>query len=152
MSGTLRWSRGAEQTGSASYQVDLGAPDDRKLILRFALNGEPREYTIRMEAKPMRYGGFRYYLICPRSGRRCEVLALVGGQPACRQYHRLVYASQSDDVFGRYHRTIDRLEKRLAKRPRGENRRRLRERLSETTWALDDHFAAEAMRRFGMLW
>lgn len=150
-SGTLRWTRRGEPSGSMGYTVVMD-PEDRRLILSYSTNGEARTVTVQIEAVPMRFGGFRYYALCPRTLRRCEVLPVVGGVVACRQAHRLTYASQSMDLIGRLRERMDRCEKRLREKPR---RGRNRERLTQAWMDAEDDFTAlfdaRVMTRFAHL-
>lgn len=149
--GTLRWTRRGEPSGSMGYTVVM-EPDDRRLILAYSTNGEARTVTVQLEAVPMRFGGFRYYALCPRTLRRCQVLPVVGGVVACRQAHRLTYASQSMDRLGRARERMDRCEKRLREKPRrGRNRVMLTGRWIKAAEDFENRFASEAMRRFGHL-
>lgn len=146
--GTLRWSRNGTETGSVGYVVTL-LPDDRHLAITFSHEGENHRHVIPLEAVPMRFGGFRYYAFCPRWGRRCEVLPIIGGVIACRQFHRLAYASQSMDRLGRLREKAERCEMQLRKRPRrGANRRRLVDAWVEAQQAFEELIAAEGLRRF----
>lgn len=150
-SGTLRWTRRGEPSGSMGYTVVMD-DEDRRLILSYATNGEARTVTIRLEAIPMRFGGFRYYALCPRTFRRCQVLPVVGGVVACRQSHRLTYASQSMDRLGRVRERMERCEKRLHEKPRrGRNRKRLTQAWITASEEFSALFDSEAMRRFGRL-
>ena len=72
---------------------------------------DPRVQEIQLESRPMRYGGRRYYFLCPKHGRRCEVLPMVGGVFASRQAGRLTYQSQSADQVDRMRDRAHRLEK-----------------------------------------
>lgn len=100
----------------------------------------------------MRFGGRRIYARCPVSGRRWEVLPIVGGVVACRQVHRLAYASQSLDRFGRLRERAERCERRLRqRRRRGENRKRLVDAWLTADAEFERLFDAEALRRFGCL-
>lgn len=149
--GTLRWSIQGRETGSVGYVVIL-TPDDRHLAITFSHEGENHRHVVRLEAVPMRFGGFRYYALCPRWGQRCEVLPIIGGVIACRKFHRLAYASQSMDRLGRLREKAERCEKQLRKRPRrGANRRRLVAAWVNADEAFGDLMDAEALRRFGHL-
>jgi hypothetical protein len=108
---------------------------------------------IQLESRPMRYGGRRYYFLCPKHGRRCEVLPMVGGVFASRQAGRLTYQSQSADQIDRMRDRAHKLEKRLwpdkgKPRPRGRNRERLFEAWSQADSAFENMFAATIMRRW----
>jgi hypothetical protein len=102
-SGVQRWTRVAtgEESGSVGVTVNLADPDAGFVVVRFNLNGDPRVQEIQLESRPMRYGGRRYYFICPKHGRRCKVLPMVGGVFASRQAGRLTYQSQSADQIDR---------------------------------------------------
>jgi hypothetical protein len=127
-------------------------PEDRRLILSYSTGGEARTVTVQLVAVPMRFGGFRYYALCPRTLRRCQVLPVVGGVVACRQAHRLAYASQSMDRLDRLRERVDRYEKRLHEKPRrGRNRVMLTGKWITASEDFSNLFDAEAMRRFGCL-
>lgn len=159
-SGAQRWTWEAtgEETGSVSVSVNLTDPEAGLALVRFTLNGDPRSQEIRIESRPMRYGGRRFYFVCPRTLRRCEVLPMVGGVFASRQAHRLTYHSQSLTALDRLRDRSWKLEKRLwpdkgsrRPRPRGKNRQRLLAAWERADMAFEDMFAAEATRRFGHL-
>lgn len=159
-SGVQRWTWvGTDQeTGSVSVTVNLADPDAGFAVVRFALNGDPRVQEIRIESRPMRYGGRRFYFVCPRTYRRCEVLPMLGGVFASRQAHRLTYQSQSADRLGRMRDKAWALEKRLwpekgkgKPRPRGRNRQRLLDAWERADAAFESMFAIETVRRFGMM-
>ncbi len=157
-SGIQRWTRVAtgEESGSVRVSVNLSDPASGSLTVRFNLNGEPKVQTIDLVGVPMRYGGRRYYFICPRHGRRCEVLPSVGGVFASRQAQRLTYQSQSADQIDRMRDRAHRLEKRLwpdkgKPRPRGRNRERLLDAWERADTAFESMFAATITRRWGHL-
>jgi hypothetical protein len=156
LAGTWSWSRGGEKSGAIAFRIDLSNPDDGHADLSFSVGDEPRQQRIVIEAVACRYGGRRFYFICPRTGRRCEMLCCVGGVFASRQFHRLSYASQSEDPLGRLHRARAKAEARALgqdgkPRPRGANRERVFEQWCAYEEAADALFASEAMRRFGRL-
>ena len=157
-SGVQRWTRTAtgEETGSVSVTVNLADPDAGFVVVRFSLNGDPRVQEIQLASFPMRYGGRRYYFLCPKHGRRCEVMPLVGGVFASRQAQRLTYQSQSADQIDRMRDRAHRLEKRLwpdkgKPRPRGRNRERLLDAWERADTAFESMFAATITRRWGHL-
>jgi hypothetical protein len=147
--GSLRWSRHGEETGSVGYTVDLTSPDSRQFVVSFTYRGEAKRTVIALEAVPMRFGGHRLYARCPLSGRRCEVLPIVGGVIACRQVHRLAYASQSLDRLGRLREKAERCEAKVRrKRRRGHNRERLVSLWIESQALFESALEFEAARRF----
>ena len=157
-SGVQRWHRTAtgKEIGSVSVTVDLIDPDNGLVVVRFNLNGDPGVEEIRLTSRVMRYGGRRYYFICPKHGRRCEVMPLVGGVFASRQAQRLTYQSQSADQIDRVRDRAHRLKKRLwppkgRPRPRGRNRQRLLDAWERAETAFESMMATTIMRRWGHL-
>lgn len=149
--GVMRWRRGGEEAGSMGYSVRLDG-EDRRLILSYSYGGDHRTVTVTLEAVPMPYGGVRHFARCPVSGRRCLVLPVVAGVVACRQAHRLSYATQSLDQLGRLRERAERFEARLhAKKRRGANKARLLDAWIEADVAFEEAFAAETLRRFAMV-
>jgi hypothetical protein len=154
--GPVSWSRRGEEAGSVGVTVNLGNPNAGFVLINFALNGEPRTQNIPLSSEPMRYGGRRYYFLCPKAGRRCEVMPLVGGVFASRQAQRLTYQSQSSTEIDRMQDRARRLEKRLwpdkgGPVPRGRNRERLLEAWENADTAFENMFAATVLRRWGAL-
>lgn len=157
VSGSWSWTQNGQPSGSVNVCVDLRHPDRAHMLLTFRFRDEPREQYVRIEAVPCRYGGSRYYFICPRTHDRCEVLCSVGGVFASRQAQRLSYHSQSEDQLGRLHRARAKAEARLhpkdgRRKPRGKNRERLVERWIDLENAAEDLFESEIIRRFGPMW
>jgi hypothetical protein len=149
--GTLSWTRRGESSGSIGYTVVMDG-EDRRLVLSYSTGGEARTVTVQLVAVPMRFGGFRYYARCPRTGRRCLVLPVVGGVIACRQAHRLTYASQSMDRLDRTRELMERYEKRLNEKPRrGWNRVKLTRKWIRASEDFERLCASEVKRRFGHL-
>ena len=139
-----------------SVSVNLSDPVSGSVTVRFNLNSEPKVQTIDLVSVPMPYGGRRYYFVCPKHGRRCEVLPSVGGVFASRQALRLTYQSQSSDRVDRLRDRARKLEKRIwpdkgKPRPRGRNRERLVEAWIGADREFEDSFAATVMRRWGHL-
>jgi hypothetical protein len=143
-----------EESGSVGVTVNLENPEFGLVTVRFLLNGEPRVQEISLESRRMRYGGWRYYFLCPHDQRRCEVMPMIGGVFASRQVHRVTYQSQSNDQVSRLREKASKLEKRLwAKdgkpKPRGARRERLIQAWDQTDSEFEARFAIEKLRRFG---
>jgi hypothetical protein len=156
-SGVQRWSRVAtgEETGSVSVCMDLIKLEGGQLTVDFKCNGERKTQIIQLERVPMRFGGWRFYFLCPLSGCRCEVLPFAKGIFASRRALRFAYQSQSEDRLGRLRDKARRLERQLwpkngKGRPRGRRRRELVEAWAAADQAFDGAFARMAMSRFGM--
>ena len=153
-SGLWSWSRGGERTASIGFTIDLTDPADGRAELDYSVDGERRFRTVAIEAAPCRYGGQRFYFLCPRSGRQCELLCGVGGEFASRQHHRLTYFSNSETPLDRLNRAKGKAEARALgtdgnPRPRGRNRDRLFDRLADLEDAWIATFGAEIKRRYG---
>lgn len=152
VSGPLSWSSGS----SVHATVNLSEREHGCLVVRFTRDGQHHVQQIDITSSPMRFGGRRFYFVCPRRGGRCEVLAMVGGVFASRQAHRLAYASQSEGQLDRLRETAEKLAKRLwpadpRRAPRGRNRERLMARWREADEAFEALFAEQVLRRFGRL-
>lgn len=88
----------------------LVLPDGRVLINLFGCRVFEAGITITRQG----HGGLHRWFACPDCGRRCRGLYLRGGRLACRQCHRLVYASQLESHGSRKLRKGLHLEWRLA--------------------------------------
>lgn len=156
-SGVWSWSRDGEPSASVHLAVDLTDPESGRVDLAFTYQGESRRQTVELVASPCRYGGRRFYFLCPNTGRRCEVLCSFQGHFASRQYHRLAYDSQSEDIWGRMLRARNKVEGRLEGRdnrppPRGANRERLLNRWCDLEEGLDQRlaiFTGHLMAKYG---
>ena len=153
-SGTISWTYGHTPTGSISFTIDLRDPYERHAILRFSVDGEPRTQKAWIDAVACRYGGLRFYFLCPRINQRCEVLCGVGGVFACRDYHRLNYQTQCADRLTRLSMARQKAEARAIGLngypvPRGANATRLREKWIELEEAADSQLALEFYRLWG---
>ena len=75
----------------------------------------PWDQRVQLEAAPCRFGGVRWWWVCPATGRRAAKLYLpIGGHRfLSRQAYGLVYASQREDLIARAHRRAARLHSLL---------------------------------------
>ncbi len=119
--GSMRWTRGGEEAGSISFMVSV---QDWTGEIRFqytqtqSYSGEKEslDYPVRLTAIPCRYGGKRWWFICPliKNGYTCNQrvlkLYLGGGKYfGCRHCYNLTYEScQEHDA------RVDRLAKNPA--------------------------------------
>lgn len=94
--------------GTARLQFDIAQPSHRT---------GPQDQSVRMETTPCRFGGVRWWWVCPATGRRCAVLYLPNGGDLFLSRgpgaYRLAYASQNEDPMGRSHGRLRRLHRRL---------------------------------------
>jgi hypothetical protein len=79
----------------------------------------PQHYSVPLVSTPCRFGGRRWWVICPATGRRVVNLCLPNGgrRFLSRAAYRLPYQSQRETVTGRAWRTIRKLERRLGNAP-----------------------------------
>jgi hypothetical protein len=150
----LRWSRCGEEIASAWVSVNVLNMISGTLRISYGGLVPAFVQTVQIVSQPCRFGGHRFYFLCPATGARVEVLALVDGRFVSRQAARLTYASQSETKLHRLYRARAKAEAKACgddghPRPRGRNR----ERLSERSWALEmaaeDLLEHECLRRFG---
>lgn len=152
----LWWTRGGERAGSITLTVNLTSLDDAHAKLTYTADGEPKAQVVQLVAVPCRFGGHRFFWLCPVTWRRCTVLAYAAGRFASRQAQRLTYATQSADALDRLRHARDKAEARACgndghPRPRGGNRERLLERWIELSTAREELFDATLNRRWGHL-
>lgn len=84
------WWRDGERVASIAIKAEAHA-----IRLTYKANGEPQDYSVRLERTPCHYGGNRVWFICPAVGCHRRVAKLYGGAIfACRHCHRLNYACQ----------------------------------------------------------
>ena len=153
----VHWTRGGERAGSITVTVDLTCLDDAHAVLTYTADGKPTVQRVPIVAEPCRFGGHRFYWLCPvMTWRRCTVLAYGAGRFASRQAQRLTYATQSADALDRLRRARDKAEARACgegghPRPRGANRERLLQRWIELDAAWEHLFGTTIARRWGHL-
>ena len=126
------------------------------MCLTYGHAGEAVSQTVDIVAHPCRYGGHRFYFLCPMTSARVEVLAFSGGRFVSLKAARLAYQCQSETRLDRLYRARRKAEARaLGKaghpRPRGRNRERLVNRWNDVEAAAADLFVEESIRRFGLL-
>lgn len=133
---TICWSTGDYERPAARLRIDLSDPACCTIIISASMIDHVVTQRIHVEAVPSGFGGIRYYLLCPRSGRRCEALYYADGMFASRQSHRLTYASQNMTDLTRARRRVILLREKLngakgRSRPKGHKRAVLIARLEE---------------------
>jgi hypothetical protein len=135
----------ARATGEAlhlGYVAVFTDPANPHLHLIFRASGKQQEQVISLDATTPRYGGIRYWFLCPVTGERTRCLYLTRDADAfaSRAVHGLSYRSQSESAFWRSVRQAQKIRTQLGgdpsiysafpTRPRGMHRRRYK-RLSE---------------------
>jgi hypothetical protein len=119
-SGTLHWTRGGERFASIGHRYDLADPEHASLTLMYtwtAHGGKPQqvEQRIALVSTFPNYGGRRWWMICPFTGRRVGKLHLPpgGGKFASRKAWRLSYKSQRVAKRDRPFEKLFRLQRKL---------------------------------------
>ena len=75
--GSWQWSRDGERIASIGYSATLGESDgELRLSYRDGKGSDARdvECVVRLSSVPLNYGGRRWYMHCPLTGRRALVL------------------------------------------------------------------------------
>lgn len=146
--GAWAWTNSeGERTASIGYRAWDGAVN-----LDYAIDGRAAGQRITLDTTACTYGGTRPWFVCPVRGERVAVLYLRAGRFACRHCQRIVYASQSGDIYDRTWRMQAKAEAKLGPnwaRPKGMHAT-TRERLLSIIWdceeqrevALSVHFAS----------
>lgn len=158
--GVQHWSRNGERIASISYSFDMTKPESAWLKLSYRVTpagGEPRnvEQHIRLSYTSPHYGGRRWWMHCPSTGRRIAKLHLPpgGGMFASRESWRLAYRSQRAAHRDRPFEKLFRLQRKLDSdegweadpyRPKGMWRRTF-DRHMERYWELDAECSFEMM-------
>lgn len=104
--GTLRWTRNGNVTGTCGYYVQI---DERDAFIRFSYeyNGEHRYVKVNLSPYSPGFGGKRFFFVCPVCGQRRRTLQIKGGEIACRLCHGLTYQScQESHRFDSIYRLI----------------------------------------------
>lgn len=156
--GTLSWSSRGEPIATISHRYDLtdnGTPHLTLSYTRTRRDGSKEQVEQRIALTWTRptYGGRRWWMVCPYSGRRVAKLHLPpgGDRFASRQAWRLPYRSQRsarrDRPFDRLFRLQSKLRSREGweqplHRPKGMWRRTF-DRHLERYWQLDEQCAAQ---------
>ena len=152
--GNLRWTRGEHLMATARFVVWLG--EDPRLDVTLRAEDLERSQTLGLASLPCHYGGVRWMLVCPASGRRCQELFWSNnrGRFVSRQAAKLTDAWASEGSGERRRRAYKNAEARAYgwdgyPTPRGDNRRRLMARAKrlETVYAVSWYGAIKA--RFG---
>lgn len=87
VSGTLRWhsDRTGEQRAVIGYEASLLNPKAAWVRLCYWASGRPQEYQVRLTTSPCHYGGYRWWWVCPLSGRQAAKLYFHRALPSLRR-------------------------------------------------------------------
>lgn len=146
--GSLSWRSRIGWTATVDLRTHFGDMDNDWMLLSYRLGEEPVRQEIRFVSIPMRFGGWRWYMLCPITGVRCATLVF------CYRHNRFVglkaagisYNSQNDRLVFRLKQKAEKAEGRyraLSKYTRRPTRERLWNDYQETQASY-----IEALRRF----
>lgn len=86
--GTITWSTNGNKTGWINIAVNTNS-ESPYLELDYKANGNPINYKVHLVSIPSNIGkGVVWFFICPRTGKRCRKLHLVGSY----FYHRSAFS------------------------------------------------------------
>ena len=108
---TLRWTQSGKSASPAKVEIRLELrARDGTARLRYDIDHVtqktgPQDYSVSMLATPCRFGGQRWWWICPVTRKRVGKLYLPNGGDRflSRSAYRLTYACQRQDPTGRMH-------------------------------------------------
>lgn len=106
-----QWTRGGERVAWIDARV-LRDEAGAALILNYRANGAPMCDRIRLESSPCRFGGARWFALCPKTGRRVSYLYLGLAGALSRHAYGLAFDSQRESALDR---SLRRRDKALAK-------------------------------------
>ena len=105
--------------GDKTYaQLGIIADEKQVQIVYQSKNREgtliDEHHVIEVEATPCRFGGVRYWFICPFCGRKV-VRVYLSGHWQCRKCAGLAYPAENESVRERKYRKVDKLRSKLGK-------------------------------------
>ena len=130
-----RWQLGSNLVGdiflTTTFTGDIAYPS---LQIDGTCFGQPIMQTVQLVSRRMRFGGKRWYFVCPQTKRPCCKIILPPGASAFASVkgRGLSYRSQYDDAVTRAQKAIGALNRRsdgLSKYARTHTRQALQERL-----------------------
>ena len=164
--GTLTWTTNGQHTGTVQYHCDLANEFEPKLKLSFIRAGctapDGRvEQTIRLTSTTPHYGGRRWWMICPFTKQRVDMIYLPygGDRFASRKAWRLRYTSQDLAPRDRPFEALYKMQKRAGcrqgwempiRRPKGMWHRTF-DRLERRFFAVDEQCAIQMISVMGMM-
>jgi hypothetical protein len=120
--GSIVWTYSAtgEECGTVGYTADLTDLAHAFVQLRYSANGTPMHYPIWLHRTPCRFGGFRWWWVCPRTGHLATKLYLPPGATtfASRRAYRMAYRSERGGPMDRSHLR----QRRIFEKPGGDYR------------------------------
>jgi hypothetical protein len=132
---TLSWTRKGRMVAQLTLVSDVECREPHPCIkITGQAYGRRVDCLVWLDNAPMRFGGERWYALCPHTGRRCTTLVLPPGKThfASVRGWGVAYGSQRECEVHRAYRAIDKASSRLrglSKYARKPTRERLKARL-----------------------
>jgi len=137
----INWYRDGEVWAQVEVKLSLGAgkgtAELRYDVDHFSRRTGPQHQTVQLETLECHYGGWRWFWICPTTGRRTTTLLLPNGAIQFRSRgpggYKLAYQSERNGIDDKAHARLAKLFRKLkaeydgmdswAPRPRGMHRK-----------------------------
>ncbi len=131
--GSLAATQAARRPFQATYSIDLTDPTYGYLDVTTTHFGRPISHRIYLTGERCRFGGWRWFAICPMTRARVLKLVYVDGRFISQKAAKLSYRTQSMSKLQRLQRAQSKSKaqafgERGCPKPRGWNRERLYER------------------------
>lgn len=108
-----QWTHDSKPSASINYTIDQAVHDSARLELSYNASGEAVKYSMALTAHPCRFGGVRWFAICPHTARKVSKLHKPNGAKyfLARQAYRVCYRSQNlakglDRIYNRRDRYL----------------------------------------------
>ncbi|MCJ2185217.1 hypothetical protein [Novosphingobium beihaiensis] len=118
--GEIKWSRGRNSLASAHFRLDLGGMESPHLLLRYSVplpDGKLKKVVqkIALTSTEQHFGGRRWWMKCPTSGKRARTLHLPtgGNRFASREAWGLAYRVERLSHFDRPFEKLFRAQRKL---------------------------------------
>jgi hypothetical protein len=146
---SLHWTRSGEKESFANISIKrfvINSDGTGEFAIAFHKNKGPLiEQSIKLVATQPRFGGKRWWFVCPRTGRKCLFLYSVGDSQGffSRRALGLKYESQKENRWDRLLRRSGKVEERYGvpswgdgwfPKPKGMHLRTYHNRLAELEW------------------
>lgn len=129
------WSNSDRLIASLTITADIHCAEPHPCLhINGTAYGRAIDHRVLLDAEPMRFGGVRWYALCPSTGKRCTTLVLMPGRPVfvARMATKLPNLTQRLEPFARAQVAVEKAEKRyraLSKYARHSTRDKLIERI-----------------------
>lgn len=120
--------RSKREVGAVSIVADV---DCGRISIKGSAFGQLIDQKLEVVAQPLPYGGERYFVLCPLSGKRCTVLLIPPGKTffASARGWGVAYSSTRECPISRAYRAMRKVEEtRLSKYARRPTRERYQRR------------------------